>query len=142
MKIVASADWRDAVPFETPVVVNEIAPGDPAHCVICGSESELRERTELWAVKHRHPKHHDGFVRFYCAEHVPAAEEPAPAAPAAKAPARKTRAATRTTPARQVRTPAVRRAALVDEAPRAMCPDCYVEVSALGICGMCGSQVA
>lgn len=144
MKIVSSADWRDAVPFETPIVVNDVVPGDPAHCAICGTDSEPRERTDLWAVKHRHPKHHDGYVRFYCADHVPAPQEPTLAA-ATVTPARKQRPAARTSrtvPARQVRTPAVRRTALVDEAPRAMCPDCYVEVSALGVCGMCGSQIA
>ncbi|MBD7957130.1 glucose-6-phosphate dehydrogenase [Microbacterium sp. Sa4CUA7] len=141
MKIVASADWRDAVPFETPVVVADVVPGDPAHCVTCGTETEPRERTELWAVKHRHPKHHGGFVRFYCAEHLPEIEQPP--APVA-APARKPRAASRAArPAvRAERTPAVRRVSSVDEAPRAMCPNCFVEVSALGLCGMCGTSIA
>jgi hypothetical protein len=36
----------------------------------------------------------------------------------------------------------VRRISHIDGKPRAMCPDCFVEVSATGLCGMCGTQVA
>jgi hypothetical protein len=36
----------------------------------------------------------------------------------------------------------MRRPASPDAKPRAMCPDCFVEVSATGMCGMCGTQVA
>ena len=138
MKIVASADWRDNVPFETPMVVADVVPGDPAHCVACRTEADPIPRTELWAIKHRHPKHHGGFVRFYCAQHLPAIEKPAPAPVAA--PVRKSRSTARPA-ARPERTPAVRRSSSVDEAPRAMCPSCFVEVSATGLCGMCGTSV-
>ena len=69
MKIVASSDWRDAIPFDTLVLVADVVPGEPTRCFTCGADSEPRERTELWAYKHRHPKNHDGYVRFYCAEH-------------------------------------------------------------------------
>jgi hypothetical protein len=130
MKVAASADWRNSLPFDIPFLVADLAPGEPARCASCGADAEARERTELWAVKHRHPKNHDGFVRFYCAAHTPRAPEPAPA-PAA-APARARREPVERLPRR---TPAA------DAAPRAMCPDCFVEVSATGECGMCGLQV-
>lgn len=141
MKIVASADWRDAVPFETPVVVADVVPGDPARCVACRTEADPHPRTQLWAVKHRHPKHHDGFIRFYCADHLPAMELPDAPAPVAAKPKRAPRASSRTA-VRPERTPEVRRSSSVDEAPRAMCPECFVEVSATGICGMCGLTAA
>ena len=100
-------------------------------CAACGADAEPLPRTELWAVKHRHPKNHSGFVRFYCAEHTPRVPAPAPVAVA---------------PVRARRAPAAERAprrpSVTDAAPRAMCPDCFVEVSATGECGMCGLQVA
>lgn len=129
MKVTATSDWRDTIPFETPMIVSAIVPGDPARCSVCGGESELRPRTELWVVKHRHPNHHAGYVRFYCQTHVPVIERPA-ATVASRRPA-----------ARRERTPVPRRTSTADEKPRAMCPDCFVEVSATGLCGMCGTQV-
>ncbi|KRA23815.1 glucose-6-phosphate dehydrogenase [Microbacterium sp. Root61] len=130
MKVVASSDWRDAIEFDTPMPVAEIAPGDPARCTGCGSESDALPRTELWAVKHRHPNDHGGFVRFYCAEHVPVFEAPVvPVEVQRAAPAKKKEP--RAAPMRKP-TP------IADRPPRAMCPDCYVEVSATGVCGMCG----
>ncbi|MDN3495329.1 hypothetical protein QL996_05270 [Planococcus sp. APC 4015] len=136
MKVVATADWRQSIPFDTPVVVSELVPGEATRCVTCGVESELRERDQLWAFKHQHPNHHDGFVRFYCREHVPVVEkrEPVPTVRAARAAAR---AATPSA----VRTSPVRRVSNEDRPPRAMCPDCYVEVSAKGVCGMCGNTI-
>ena len=135
MKIVSSSDWRDAIAFDVPVVVADVVPGEPTRCVGCGADGELFDRTELWAVKHRHPNQHAGYVRFYCLEHRPAAAAPPVAASAGRRSAQGTRAksAPRTAPARR---PAV------SEEPRAMCPDCFVEVSATGMCGMCGTQVA
>ncbi|KAA9105048.1 glucose-6-phosphate dehydrogenase [Microbacterium rhizomatis] len=129
MKIVAAADWRDRIPFETPMIVAEISPGEPARCAICGADSALRPRTQLWAFKHRHPKNHDGFVRFYCAEHVP------PAVVAVAPPVHE-----RIAPRRERRVSAPRAAAVV-ERPPTLCPDCFVEVPASGICGMCGNVV-
>ncbi|MEU1971159.1 glucose-6-phosphate dehydrogenase [Microbacterium sp. NPDC019599] len=139
MKIVESADWRDSLPFESPVLVADIAPGDDARCVGCGADSAPRPRTELWAVKHRHPKNHGGFVRFYCAQH-----KPAPAARPASVPAVSTspgRAATarRSAPSAERRAPARRPAP--EDRVRAMCPNCFVEVSATGVCGICGTEV-
>ncbi|MBD3941305.1 glucose-6-phosphate dehydrogenase [Microbacterium sp. NEAU-LLC] len=129
MKIVASADWRDAVPFENPVLVADVVPGEPTRCFSCGPDSELLPRTELWAYKHRHPKNHDGYVRFYCAFHVPqAAPKPQVAAPAPTSRAKSPR------PAAERRVPKP----VVPERVRAMCPNCFVEVSATGECGMCG----
>src|SRR6185437_6210009 len=64
----------------TPVLVADILPGDPARCSGCGFGSDPWPRTQLWAVKGHHPNHHDGDVRFYCAEHVPVYEAPAPPA--------------------------------------------------------------
>ena len=48
--------------------------------------------------------------------------------------------ATRATGDRQP--PARRPSAVADDKPRAMCPDCFIEVSALGLCGVCGQTVA
>jgi hypothetical protein len=128
MKIVASADWRDAVPFEIPVLVADVIPGEPTRCFTCGPESEPLPRTELWAYKHPHPKNHDGFVRFYCAYHAPQAA-PRPE-PVSTAPTTRTRTA-RPAAQRRVSKP------VIPERQRAMCPNCFVEISATGECGMC-----
>ena len=50
MKIVASADWRDGLEYDIPVLVSDVIPGEPTKCFACGTESPLRERDELWAV--------------------------------------------------------------------------------------------
>lgn len=134
MKITASADWRDAIPFETPVIVSEYVPGEDTRCSVCGPDSELLSRTELWAVKHRHPNQHAGFVRFYCLEHRP---EIAPVlAPV------ETRSATRAPRVRAERVAPARRPPLAVDRVRAMCPECFVEVSAKGLCGVCGNSIA
>ncbi len=136
MRIVQSSDWRDGIPFDAPTRASEAAPGEPTRCFACGPASAPREREDLWAVKHRHPTQHGGYVRFYCSAHAPA-PAPAPTAPApgrARAPrAARTAPARREAPARRPADPDV---------VRAMCPDCFVEVSATGTCGMCGRQVA
>lgn len=137
MRIADSADWRNGIPFETPVLADTVVPGDPARCVACGPDADPLERTSLWAYKHRHPKNHSGFVRFYCRAHTPAP----PRAPAAPETGR--RSGTRgtgsraTSPLRE----SVRRS-VPDEAPRAVCPDCFVEATAAGVCSMCGNPVA
>lgn len=128
MKIVASSDWRDAIPFDTLVLVADVVPGDPTRCFSCGADSEPRPRTELWAYKHRHPKNHDGYVRFYCAEHRPVIQRRAEPA----APARGSRGASRPATERRPAKPTI------PERQRATCPNCFVEVSATGACGMCG----
>jgi hypothetical protein len=130
MKVTATSDWRETIPFETPMIVAAVVPGDPARCSVCGGGSELLPRTELRVVKHRHPNHHAGYVRFYCQAHLPVIERAAPTVDS------------RRPAARSPRPPAVRRPASPDAKPRSMCPDCFVEVSATGMCGMCGSQVA
>ena len=133
MRIVASSDWRDAVPFENPVLVADVVPGEPTRCFSCGADSELLPRTELWAFKHRHPKNHDGYVRFYCSFHVPKVErrpEPAPAT------ASRAKSSPRSTSERRVAKP------VIPERQREMCPNCFVEVSATGECGMCGWTAA
>ena len=130
MKVTATSDWRETIAFETPMIVAAVVPGDPARCSVCGGASELLPRTELWVVKHRHPNQHAGYVRFYCRSHLPAIERP-------PAPVE-----TRRSAARAERTAAVRRTPSIDAKPRAMCPDCFVEISATGVCGMCGTQVA
>jgi hypothetical protein len=131
MRIVQSSDWRDAIPFDTPTPAAEVAPGEDTRCFLCGAASDLLPRTELWAVKHRHPTHHGGYVRFYCAAHRPA-PAPVPASAAPARPARRTAAPRREQPPRR---PAP------SDVVRAMCPNCFVEVSATGECGMCGQQV-
>lgn len=133
MRVTSSGDWRSGLAFDTPVLVSDVLPGGPARCFGCGFGSDPRPRTELWAVKRRHPKHHDGDVQFYCAEHVPALQRP-PLAPDEPA-----RAAARPTRSAAVRPP--RRAPVV-ERPRAICPDCFVEVPPTGVCGMCGQTVS
>lgn len=132
MKVVGSSDWRDAIPFETPMIVAEVVPGDPTRCSICGADSELLPRTELWALKHRHPNDHGGFVRFYCAAHVITIQKPSE--PVETQLARTTK--------RAERRPAVRRSAPVVERARALCPNCFVEVAATGVCGMCGQPAS
>ncbi|MDF2667314.1 MAG: glucose-6-phosphate 1-dehydrogenase [Microbacterium sp.] len=134
MKIVSSSDWRDAIAFDVPVLVADVVPGEPTRCVACGTDGALIERTELWAVKHRHPKHHGGFVRFYCETHKPAVAPPPPA------PVEIKRA--RSAAPRAERRPSTPKAVAITDRPmRTMCPDCFVEVSAGGDCGMCGAQV-
>lgn len=135
MKVASSADWRDGLAFETPVLLADLMGGDDARCFTCGPESEPLDRTHLWAFKHRHPKHHNGYVRFYCREHVPVtrpAPEPAPTAARRAKPAARVRAE-RPSPAR--------RGPSLDDV-RAMCPECFIEVSAAGVCGVCGTSVA
>lgn len=131
MRIVQSSDWRDAIPFDIPTPAADVAPGEPTRCFVCGAGSEPLERELLWAVKHRHPKNHAGYVRFYCSAHAPAAPAPS-TAPAARAARPTARAPRRESPVRRPQAPDV---------VRAMCPDCFVEVSATGTCGMCGRQV-
>jgi len=129
VKIVASSDWRDAIPFDTLVLVADVVPGDPTRCFTCGGDSEPRPRTELWAYKHRHPKNHDGYVRFYCAEHRPVIERRVAASvPPSRGGSRSSRPSGERRPAKPT----------VPERQRAMCPNCFVEVSATGECGMCG----
>lgn len=130
MKITTSSDWRNGIAFDTPMIVADLVPGEPTRCSVCGVESELRPRTELWAVKHRHRNDHAGYVRFYCSAHLPAVE------PVAQP------AHIRSKPAPRERRPAARRPAPATETTRAMCPNCFIEVSATGVCGMCGTSVA
>lgn len=136
MKIVAASDWRDGIPFETPMIVADLSPGEPARCVACSSDSPPHPRTELWAIKHRHPKNHDGYVRFYCEEHLP----PVAPAPVSVVPvqAQAQRAARASAP-RARRAPA---AVPAVDRPRELCPDCFIEVSSSGVCGMCGNVVS
>ena len=138
MKVASAADWRANLPFETPVVLAEVVPGEDARCFVCGPESEAIARTEIWAFKHPHPHHHHGLVRFYCGAHVPQVKAP-PTAPAA------TRGGTRPTrsarPAPRVERAAPTKRPLPSDAVRAMCPNCFIEVSAKGLCGVCGTQI-
>jgi hypothetical protein len=128
MKIRNSSDWRDALPFDTPLRASEAVPGEPTRCATCGPASELRDREDLWVVKHRHPNNPAGFVRLYCLPHRPeAVRRPEPAA----APAR----------ARRVSTPRKPAAPTIPARPAVFCPDCFVEVPATGVCGMCGQRV-
>ncbi|GAA2068773.1 glucose-6-phosphate dehydrogenase [Microbacterium hatanonis] len=127
MRVVSSADWRDGIPFETPMIVADVAPGEPTRCFTCGSAAEPKPRTELWVVKHRHPNDHGGFVRFYCADHRPVFA----------APVTETVGRSRPAPNRERRAPAARREPVVEK-QRETCPNCFVEVTATGECGMCG----
>ncbi|MEV8267178.1 glucose-6-phosphate dehydrogenase [Microbacterium sp. NPDC076911] len=127
MKITTSSDWRDEMPFDVPVSASEVLPGEPTRCAGCGSDASLNPRTVMWAVKHRHPNNHAGFVRLYCSVHVPKPPARAPELSVTK---------------KRERRPAARKADAVPERPKILCPDCYVEVPSHGTCGMCGQQVA
>lgn len=127
MRVASAADWRDRLAFETPVVLADLMPGDDTRCFACGPDSELLPRAAIWAYKHRHPKNHDGYVRFYCSAHVPAARR----APVAE-PARRARAERAPRADRMPRRPAP------TDVVRPMCPNCFIEVSATGECGVCG----
>ncbi|PTT14045.1 glucose-6-phosphate dehydrogenase, partial [Microbacterium sp. HMWF026] len=76
-----------------------------------------------------------GFVRFYCELHKPAAPPPPPA------PTIEQRRARAAAPKTERRTASPKPTPITDRPTRAMCPDCFVEVSAGGDCGMCGAQV-
>lgn len=141
MKITRSSDWRDALPFEVPVPAAEAVPGEATRCVGCGPSAEPLERTDLWVVKHRHPNNHAGFVRYYCGEHRP--KTAPPPAPSAARPDKPRGTAPKAPKAPKAeRTTLPKRPAPSLDVVRAMCPDCFVEVSAAGVCGMCGRQVA
>ena len=133
MKITTTSDWRQSIPFDTPMLVADVVPGEPTRCFTCGNASELRPRAELWAIKHRHPNDHAGYVRFYCREHLPVIQ-PRPTPEEARA---------KSVAAHRARRAPVQRstATAASDRVRAMCPDCYVEISATGVCGMCGRQV-
>lgn len=128
MRVNSGTDWRDGIGFDSPVLLADVLPGDDARCATCGADAEPRPRTELWAFKHRHPKHHNGYVRFYCQAHVPVVVRREPAVRPVATRERAPRAA------------APRRAAVV-ETPRAVCPNCFVEVPSTGVCGVCGTEV-
>lgn len=129
MQIRTSSDWRDALPFDTPLPAADVIPGDPSRCTQCPADTAPYDRTELWIVKHRHPNNPAGFVRFYCAVH-----RPTPPPVAASAPARRTRERA----PRESRRPAAPTVSRV----AAVCPACFVEVPATGICGVCGEQIS
>ncbi len=133
MKITRTSDWRDALPFETPMIADAVMPGDPARCVTCGVGAEPLPRTALWAVKHRHPHDPAGSVRLYCAAHTPRVPTAADTA--------NTGGAARARPSRSAR-PAASRTPKPAEKPALVCPDCFMEVPPTGICGMCGQRVA
>lgn len=133
MRVTSGSDWRDGVPFDTPMALAGVAPGDPARCSVCGPGSAPVSRERLWVVKHRHPNDHGGFLRFYCDDHAPAAA----AAGAAQAP--ETVRAKRAAAPRLPRPP---RPAPAAEKPRAVCPDCFIEVPPTGVCGSCGALVS
>lgn len=128
MKITTSSDWRDSLPFETPLRAALAVPGEPVRCAGCPSAAAPRQREELWVVKHRHPNNHAGFVRFYCETHRPVAKAPAPRERSSAARERSS----------SPRKPAAPR---IPERVAALCPDCFVEVPASGVCGMCGNRV-
>lgn len=136
MRVVSSNDWRSRLPFDTPVVLAELIPGEPARCVMCSFDTEPFPREALWAVKQHHPKHHDGHVRFFCVDHKPERSRQIVPEPLA-APTRAPRAAR--TPAAE-RTSIPRRPVQEMEITRAVCPNCFVEVSATGVCGVCGEK--
>ncbi|MFT4136190.1 glucose-6-phosphate dehydrogenase [Microbacterium sp.] len=126
MRIRTSSDWREELPFDTPVPATDVAAGDPARCAGCPADAAPLPRARLWAVKHRHPHNPAGFVRFYCSAHAPRPAAPAPTA---------------RRPGSSPRLPRAPRPSVPDR-PAALCPDCFVEVPATGVCGMCGQRVA
>ncbi|MCX6501901.1 MAG: glucose-6-phosphate dehydrogenase [Microbacterium sp.] len=142
MRVTSGADWRETIPFETPVNLAEYAPGEPARCFGCGTDSEPLPREELQAYKHRHPGNHDGYVRFYCAYHAPAAPAK-PIEPAAAAPtSRKLKASSKRVPGAPRREETGPRPAFTPERARPVCPDCFMEIPPTGLCGNCGKTIA
>lgn len=139
MKITSSSDWRDALAFDTPVIVATVLPGEPTRCAGCDADVAAYSRDDLWVVKHRHPNNPAGFVRFYCVEHVAPFVRREPVAPPESGRAPSRRGASTPRERRPARSASVRAAA---EKPRAVCPNCFVEVPPTGVCGMCGEQVA
>ncbi|HAQ59194.1 MAG TPA: glucose-6-phosphate dehydrogenase, partial [Microbacterium sp.] len=136
MKITGSTDWREQLPFDVPVLVADVVPGDPTRCSGCGVDSALHDRTELWAVRRRNPQSHAGVVRFHCAAHLP----PPPAPVGSGGDSRRRLPAARTARAAAPRT-ASRRPA-VPERVAPVCPSCFIEVPSTGVCGMCGERIA
>lgn len=136
MKITTGDDWRSQLVYDVPVLVADVLPGDPARCGACPYDAAPHPRTDLWAVKQRNPKNHNGEVRFFCAVHVPEKKpEPAPE-PLKRASARSA------APRARSAAPAAPRRTPVAERPRPVCPDCFVEVPPTGVCGMCGERIA
>lgn len=132
MRITRSSDWRDNLAFDVPLRAADVAAGEPARCAACPADSPELPRTDLWAVKLRHPTNPAGFVRFLCAAHTPKASTSKPTAPVARAARPRSSAPVRErVPRRPARTDVV----------RAMCPSCFVEVAATGECGMCGQRI-
>jgi len=138
MKITNSSDWRDAIPFDTPVLAAQAAPGEPARCAGCGPDVAPYDRTDLWLVKHRHPNNPAGFVRLYCLDHRPKVALAPTAASGHTLKAPKAPRSARPSAPRERRVSAP----TIPERPKVYCPDCFVEVSAAGVCTMCGTQVA
>ena len=130
MKIRNSSDWRDALPFDTALRASEAVPGEPTRCATCGPSSELRDREDLWVVKHRHPNNPAGFVRLYCLAHKPTIAPPRRETAPVKAPRERRAPSTRTVAA-----------PTIPERVAVLCPDCFVEVPPTGLCGMCGQRV-
>jgi hypothetical protein len=125
VKITGSTDWREELPFDVPVLVADVVPGDPTRCSECGIDSAPHERTALWAVRRRNPKSHAGVVRFHCAAHLP----PPPAPVESEVDAR-------------LRLSTARAARAATRSGTAVCPTCFVEVPPTGVCGMCGERIA
>tara|TARA_R110002020_G_scaffold67871_6_gene178069 strand:- start:364 stop:792 length:429 start_codon:yes stop_codon:yes gene_type:complete len=132
VKITGSSDWREELPFDVPVLVADVVPGDPTRCSECGIDSAPHERDALWAVRRRNPKSHAGVVRFHCAAHLPPPPAPVESEEVVRL---------RRTAARAVRAAAPRRPT-VPERVAPVCPTCFVEVPPTGVCGMCGERVA
>ncbi|MDE0546160.1 glucose-6-phosphate dehydrogenase [Microbacterium sp. C7(2022)] len=130
MKITSSSDWRDAMAFEIPVPAVDVLPGEPTRCVGCGPDAAPHPREELWAVKHKHPNNHSGYVRLYCSAHAPKPER------RVVEPNRRSNGARRT--AERLASP---RRDVAVERPRELCPNCFVEIPPAGTCGMCGYEV-
>ncbi|WP_308491748.1 glucose-6-phosphate dehydrogenase [Microbacterium terrisoli] len=144
MKITKTADWREALPFEAPIIAETVMPGEPARCVTCGIASDPLPRTALWAVKHRHPHDPAGSVRLYCADHAPRVAAPTPLASPSRTVGATRPAGTARPPRAKAAARAPRTAATPKpiEKPEAVCPDCFMVVPPSGICGVCGKQVA
>ena len=72
------------IPPETVIRLTEIAPhgtswdysdyGEHAYCSECGTKSERRARTDLWAIRHQTDPDLPGPVNRYCLEHLPSRE--------------------------------------------------------------------
>lgn len=129
--------------FERPYPLAEVNSDARAKCSRCGLSRVPRPVSELVAIKHRDAHHPAGLWKIYCPEHLPAVPVAGADAPVAS----RARAAASRAPRapREPKAAAPKRASkptpMVDRPP-VICPRCFVQVPATGVCDGCGDRVS